>query len=255
MIAIQSIQNRIYEIRGERVMLDMDLAALYAVEVRVLNQSVKRNIKRFPEDFMFQLTATEWKNMSSQNVTTYTETSPSSQIVMMICYSLMKKIILFLLLFSILKVSAQESQNLKTVFSAGLELGIPQASVYTIGLGASGKLELPVSNKLCITVTAGYDAFFYKGNLYESSRTPSAAIFVPLKAGAKYYFNQGVYAEGELGTAIETNYLKQDLFAFSLGPGFIIPLNEAHGIDFGLRYENWSNHQVKQTALRFAYRF
>ncbi len=50
---IQSIQNRIYEIRSERVMLDRDLAALYEVETRVLNQAVKRNIKRFPKDFMF----------------------------------------------------------------------------------------------------------------------------------------------------------------------------------------------------------
>jgi hypothetical protein len=63
MIAIQSIQNRIYEIRGERVMLDMDLAALYEVEARVLNQSVKRNSKRFPVDFMFQLTAAEWQGI------------------------------------------------------------------------------------------------------------------------------------------------------------------------------------------------
>ena len=49
------IKNMIYTIRGQRVMLDKDLAALYGVEVRVLNQAVKRNIKRFPEDFMFQL--------------------------------------------------------------------------------------------------------------------------------------------------------------------------------------------------------
>jgi len=54
---IKSIENRIYEIRGERVMLDFDLASLYEVETKVLNQAVKRNIKRFPEDFMFQLTS------------------------------------------------------------------------------------------------------------------------------------------------------------------------------------------------------
>jgi ORF6N domain len=53
---IQSIQNRIYEIRGERIMLDRELALLYEVETRVLNQAVKRNMKRFPADFMFQLT-------------------------------------------------------------------------------------------------------------------------------------------------------------------------------------------------------
>ena len=54
---IKSIQNRIYSRRGERVMLDRELAQLYEVETRVLNQAVKRNIKRFPEDFMFRLSA------------------------------------------------------------------------------------------------------------------------------------------------------------------------------------------------------
>ncbi|RLJ76851.1 ORF6N domain-containing protein [Pedobacter alluvionis] len=63
---IKSIQNRIYEIRGERVMLDFDLASLYEVETRVLNQAVKRNIKRFPEDFMFQLTSAEFENIKFQ---------------------------------------------------------------------------------------------------------------------------------------------------------------------------------------------
>ena len=64
------IQNLIYEIRGQKVMLDSDLAKLYQVETRVLNQAVKRNIKRFPPDFMFQLTIEEVLNMSSQFVMT-----------------------------------------------------------------------------------------------------------------------------------------------------------------------------------------
>ena len=63
------IKNMIYTIREQRVMLDFDLATLYGVETRVLNQSVKRNIERFPEDFMFQLNAEEWDFMSSQFVT------------------------------------------------------------------------------------------------------------------------------------------------------------------------------------------
>lgn len=63
---IKSIQNRIYEIRGERVMLDFDLALLYEVETRVLNQAVKRNIKRFPDDFMFQLTSAEFDSIKFQ---------------------------------------------------------------------------------------------------------------------------------------------------------------------------------------------
>ena len=65
----QSIQNRIYEFRGERVMLDFDLAILYETETKILNQAVKRNIDRFPEDFMFRLTDIEWQLMRSQLVT------------------------------------------------------------------------------------------------------------------------------------------------------------------------------------------
>jgi precorrin isomerase len=67
---LQIIQNKIYEIRGQRVMLDFDLAKMYNVETRVLNQSVKRNIERFPNDFMFQLTENECNIMSSQFVMT-----------------------------------------------------------------------------------------------------------------------------------------------------------------------------------------
>jgi hypothetical protein len=63
---IQTIQNRIYEIRGERVMLDRDLAALYETETKFLNLSVKRNIKRFPKDFMFQLTKEEFEVLRLQ---------------------------------------------------------------------------------------------------------------------------------------------------------------------------------------------
>lgn len=64
-----TIVNRIYEIRGCKVMLDRDLASMYQVETKVLNQAVKRNIERFPEDFMFQLTDDEFLNWKSQIVT------------------------------------------------------------------------------------------------------------------------------------------------------------------------------------------
>jgi len=62
------IQSKIHIIRGQKVLLDFDLAEMYQVETRALNQSVKRNIKRFPDDFMFQLTEDEWKNLTSQIV-------------------------------------------------------------------------------------------------------------------------------------------------------------------------------------------
>ena len=63
------IQNLIYVIRGQRVMLDSDLARLYEVETKVLNQAVKRNITRFPDNFMFQLSKDEWQSLRSQIVT------------------------------------------------------------------------------------------------------------------------------------------------------------------------------------------
>ncbi len=60
---LQVIQNKIYEIRGQRVMLDFDLATLYQVETKRLKEQVKRNIERFPEDFMFILTEKEWNEL------------------------------------------------------------------------------------------------------------------------------------------------------------------------------------------------
>jgi hypothetical protein len=65
---LQKIPPKIFLIRKQNVMLDFQLALLYEVETRVLNQAVKRNRSRFPEDFMFQLTPTEMQNLISQNV-------------------------------------------------------------------------------------------------------------------------------------------------------------------------------------------
>ena len=74
------IQNKIYEIRGQKVMLDFDLAELYEVDTWRLNEQVKRNLKRFPEDFMFRLTSAEWDFMRSQIATSSGRKSNSSQI-------------------------------------------------------------------------------------------------------------------------------------------------------------------------------
>ncbi len=66
---LEIIRSKIYEIRGQKVMLDFDLAALYGVETKVLKQAVKRNISRFPSDFMFELKKDEFDSMRSQFVT------------------------------------------------------------------------------------------------------------------------------------------------------------------------------------------
>jgi len=69
-IQLIQVQDKIYEIRGVKVMLDRDLAEMYGVETRTLNQSVKRNMERFPIDFMFQLTDEEFSYWKSQIVIT-----------------------------------------------------------------------------------------------------------------------------------------------------------------------------------------
>ena len=68
-LSLNSIRNKVYIIRGVQVMLDFDLAEIYGYEVRVLNQQVKRNIDRFPDDFMFQLNSNEIEFLRSQIVT------------------------------------------------------------------------------------------------------------------------------------------------------------------------------------------
>ena len=64
--------NKIHEIRGHKVMLDSDLAELYGVETKRLNEQVRRNLERFPEDFMFQLSENEWESLRSQIATSKT---------------------------------------------------------------------------------------------------------------------------------------------------------------------------------------
>jgi hypothetical protein len=83
---IKSIQNRIYEIRGQKIMLDRDLAALYEVETKALNLAVKRNFKRFPKDFMFQLTKEEWESLRF-----HIETSKMTQQPLTLQYETLKR--------------------------------------------------------------------------------------------------------------------------------------------------------------------
>src|ERR1700750_2754393 len=99
----------------------------------------------------------------------------------------MKKLILLLLLFYCFKIHAQTTIT-KAVGTA-FELAIPSNGVYNIGVGASVKGEVPIATPVSLRVTGGFTSMFYKSNLFASSRTPGAAVFIPLKAGVKYYFN------------------------------------------------------------------
>jgi hypothetical protein len=166
----------------------------------------------------------------------------------------MKKLILIALVFCYCRAWSQNTTETTKAISPGFELAIPSNGVYSIGVGGSAKLEFPVVKPLSLSLTGGFTSMFYKSNLFISSRTPGAAIFVPFKGGLKYYFNKGVYAEGEAGTAIATNYSKESVFAFSIGLGFVVPAGDKNGVDIGFRYEDWAN-QLRQTAIRVAYRF
>ena len=128
------VRSLIYEIRGQKVMLDFDLARLYQVETKVLNQAVKRNIERFPADFMFRLTGEEVQNMRSQFVTASkrnTSAPPfafTEQGVAMLA-SVLKSPIAVAASISIMRAFVQVRQYLLTSASMSAELRELRAKV------------------------------------------------------------------------------------------------------------------------------
>jgi len=171
----------------------------------------------------------------------------------------MKKIHLILLLLPLATnyIYAQE-QGTKintTAISVGAELNIPQRSRYNIGYGASVKFELPVVNALSFILTAGVHQFHIKSIF--NGVTTGNDNFIPLKAGAKYYFDPRFYTEGELGTVIDHNdAVTQNRFTYAIGTGFLLPLKSSSNmVDVGLRYEQWSQNRLQQFGIRVAYRF
>ena len=133
------VQNLIYEIRGQKVMLDFDLARLYQVSTGALNQAVKRNIERFPADFMFRLTGEEVQNMMSQFVISSkrkTSAPPfafTEQGVAMLA-SVLKSPIAVAASISIMRAFVQVRQYLLTSASMSAELKELRAKVDLIAL-------------------------------------------------------------------------------------------------------------------------
>ena len=133
------VQNLIYEIRGQKVMLDSDLARLYQVSTGALNQAVKRNIERFPADFMFRLTGEEVQNMMSQFVISSkrkTSAPPfafTEQGVAMLA-SVLKSPIAVAASISIMRAFVQVRQYLLTSASMSAELNELRAKVDLLAL-------------------------------------------------------------------------------------------------------------------------
>lgn len=161
---------------------------------------------------------------------------------------------LLILFFAILFFSAKAQVPTQTskAFTIGGDLYIPSYGLYNIGVGASAKLELPLASHLSFDVTGGFTSVFYKSTILYNYQHGGGDLFLPLKAGLKYYFVPTLYIEGEGGDAVELNLDKRNLAAFAIGPGFIIPAGK-NALDIGFRYEDWQG-QLKMTVLRVAYR-
>jgi hypothetical protein len=170
----------------------------------------------------------------------------------------MKKLLLLILL-SVIYIHAHAQDDNNTVaLSVGPELAFPARSVYNIGYGASLKVEIPLAEKFSLTATGGISSFHYKGAFTNTFGEQKTGRFIPLKIGTRYNIGPGVFFEAELGDVIETrNNLdkpNRNLFAFSLGPVFLIKLSDKQAVDLGVRYEQWSKNTLQQTAIRVAYR-
>lgn len=156
-----------------------------------------------------------------------------------------------MLLLAGIQINANAQDDSKHfAFSLGPELNLPSRSIYTIGGGASVKGEGFITQKAIVTGTAGYTLFDYKG----LSGAKHSTTFVPLKVGFRYVGGPGAYLEGEVGDAIETGTGKKNLFAYSVGPGFIFDIDYVSSVDLSVRYENWSQHTLQQIAIRAAIR-
>ena len=157
------VQNLIYEIRGQKVMLDFDLARLYQVETKALNQAVKRNAERFPSDFMFRLTAEEVLNMRSQIVTASkrnTSAPPfafTEQGVAMLA-SVLKSPIAVTASISIMRAFVQVRQYLLTSASMSAELNELRAKVDLLAL--QRKEDLGAVNDLSEDVRQDIDNLY-----------------------------------------------------------------------------------------------
>ncbi|GAB3919115.1 hypothetical protein [Mucilaginibacter boryungensis] len=166
----------------------------------------------------------------------------------------MKKLFLLLVLLSGAVINASAQENSRTAFSIGPEMNLPSNSVYTFGYGGSAKIELPIVNRVGLSLTGGYTEMHYKSGLIGAFGPQPPSKFIPLKAGIQYIAGGGLYLEGEMGDVIETTGNKANLFTFSIGPGFLFRITPKQAIELGFRYEKWSKNVLTQTGIRVAYR-
>lgn len=166
----------------------------------------------------------------------------------------MKKLILSMALVAGLGFAASaQTEGAVKKLSIGAEVGIPTESGAKDLLYVGGSLqgEFPVAKSLNLTGSAGYTALTYTGD------GPGASIgFIPVKAGAKYYFGGNFYAAGEVGASISAEKGGSTALAFAPALGASFSVADKSSLDFGLRYETWSkNGSTSFLGLRAAYAF
>ncbi|WP_158824972.1 hypothetical protein [Mucilaginibacter lacusdianchii] len=156
--------------------------------------------------------------------------------------------------------------------SVGPEVGLPLGDAgdgYSVTLGGTLKLEVPVSNSnFNVTFTSGYINYFGKNvqldyatynGIYSVRGKLDNQGFIPVKIGGKYYANKNVYFEGEVGIVTNVNSSSSSTaFAYAPSIGVSLPVADTkNAFDLGFRYEGWTKdgNVVSQIALRLAYKF
>ena len=171
----------------------------------------------------------------------------------------MKRVILLsVLLCGVMSYAFAQSSTPGTKFGIALETGLPVGDadeVYSVGLGGSAKVEIPVTDPFAVTVSAGYMALQVKDELEPT--LGDQREFIPIKAGAKYYFGRNFFGEGELGASIPTEDEDDTAFAYAPGIGVTLPVAERTAIDVGVRYEGWTKDagDIDQVGLRAVIKF
>ncbi|RVU00186.1 DUF3575 domain-containing protein [Mucilaginibacter limnophilus] len=175
----------------------------------------------------------------------------------------MKKFLLALVVLSGTAYGALAQTSEPGKFSVGVEAGLPlgdAGDAFNFAIGGSLKYELPVAEQFSVSLSAGYTNLMYKGEvkdaLEESGESKSGIGFIPVKAGAKYYFNgsfnEGFFGEAQLGATFSTEEGGGTAFTYAPGVGYSF----GNGLETGLRYEAWSNDgTISQLGLRIAYKF
>jgi hypothetical protein len=144
----------------------------------------------------------------------------------------------------------------RTALTLGGEVDFTQRSIYNIGTALGGTLEFPLVTNFSLSLSGAYSWMHVKTIVIDNLRSVSRTdAYVPVKAGVKYYAGPNVYLQAEAGSALQQKGGSDNLFAYSLGTGFIIPFSNRHqGLDVGFRFESWAENRMQTLALHAAYR-